>query len=83
MQAPVSDADIQAYCEPACRSVYSAGRIRYSIIQTKTEDDAESGTGCAEQGEFRHAGERNLPISSLRVMAAIWAGWKSLPRCRN
>ncbi len=86
MQAPVSDADIQAYYDQHVDQLPCRSGIRYSIIRiSKRKDDAKSGTGCAEQGreDFATLAKRVVyRISSLRVMAAIWAGWKSSPRCR-
>lgn len=55
-------------------------RNRYSIIQTKTEDEAKAVLDELNKGgDFAALAKKNLPISSLPVKAAIWDGWKIQP----
>ncbi|WP_411907281.1 peptidyl-prolyl cis-trans isomerase, partial [Salmonella enterica] len=51
MRAPVSDADIQAYYDQNVEQFTKPERIRYSIIQTKTEDGAKAVLEELNKGE--------------------------------
>lgn len=75
MQQPVSDADIQSYYDQHQDQFTQPQRTRYSIIQTKTEDEAKAVLDELNKGgDFAALAKENLPILSLPVTAAIWVG---------
>ncbi len=82
MQETASDADIQSYYDQHQDQFTQPQRNRYSIIQTKTEDEAKAVLDELNKGgDFAALAKENLLTSSLPVKAVIWDGWKTpLPR---
>ncbi len=75
MQENASDADIQAWYDQHKADYTQPQRDRYSVIQTKTEADADAILAQLKGGaDFAELAKPNPLTRSLPVKAAIWAG---------
>lgn len=84
MQETASDADIQSYYDQHQDQFTQPQRNRYSIIQTKTEDEAKAVLDALNKVVILPPRRRkNPPTLSLPVTAVIWDGWKNPPRQKS
>lgn len=85
MQENASDQEIQSWYDQHQDQFTQPQRNRYSVIQTKTEADAQTILDELKKGaDFSPPWrKKNLPTLSLPATVAIWAGWKMPQRCRS
>ncbi len=76
----VSEEDISAYYDQHKSSYGQPERKNYSVIQLKTEAEANAALDELKKGaDFATTAKRNPPISSHAVPAASWVGWSRKP----